>query len=110
MPESMTFEGRNFDILSGLSAPFIAWLVFRKGIGGRKVLIAWNLICLLLVLQVVATGLLSVPSVFQQLSFDQPNVAVLHFPFVWLPGIIVPAVIFGHLLALRQLVFQKGKR
>src|SRR6478609_3148347 len=28
VPEIMTFEGRNFDILDGLSAPIVVWLVF----------------------------------------------------------------------------------
>ena len=105
IPESMTFEGRNFDILSGLSAGFIAYYGFAKNRISRGGLIAWNVICLLLVLQVVITGILSAPSPFQQLSFDQPNVGVLMFPFVWLPGIIVPMVIFAHIATLRKLIY-----
>lgn len=107
MPESMSFEGRNFDILSGLSAPFIAYWGWRKGRIGNRWLLAWNVLCLALVLQVVITGVLSAPSPFQQLSLDQPNVGVLYFPFVWLPGIIVPMVIYGHLAAIRRLVMRK---
>lgn len=103
LPQSMTFEGRNFDIISGLTAPFIAYYGFRKNRLGTRFLLIWNIVCLLLVLQVVTTGVLSVPSVIQQLSFDQPNVAVLYFPFIWLPGIVVPIVIFGHLVAIRRL-------
>ncbi len=104
MPESMSFEGRNFDILSGLTAPFIAWWGYRKKQLNKKVILWWNILCLGLVLQVVITGILSAPSAFQQLAFDQPNVAVLYFPFVWLPGIVVPIVIFGHLVAIRQVL------
>ncbi len=102
IPESMTFEGRNFDILSGLSAPLIAFYGFRKNKLSNRSLLVWNIVCLLLVLQVVITGILSVPSSFQQLSFDQPNLAVLYFPFVWLPSIVVPIVIFGHLVGIRK--------
>jgi hypothetical protein len=107
MPESMSFEGRNFDILSGLSAPFIAYYGFRKKQIGTKALMAWNVVALLLVIQVVTTGILSIPSPIQQLSFDQPNLAVLYFPYVLLPGIVVPIVIFGHLAILRKLTRSK---
>jgi len=102
IPESMTFEGRNFDILSGLTAPFIAFYGYRKGKLSNGALLAWNAICLFLVLQVVITGILSVPSPIQQFSFDQPNIAILYFPFVWLPSIVVPIVIFGHLVGIRR--------
>lgn len=102
IPESMTFEGRNFDIFSGLTAPLIAYFGFQREKLSRKLIIAWNILCLLLVLQVVITGVLSVPTQFQQLSFDQPNVAVLYFPYVLLPAIIVPIVIFGHLAVIKK--------
>lgn len=82
VPESMTFEGRNFDIFSGLTAPIIAYFGYRKKQISKRLIIAWNIICLLLVLQVVITGILSAPTPFQQLSLDQPNVGVLIFPFV----------------------------
>ena len=31
IPQLMTFEGRNYDILSGLTAPLVFWLAFRGG-------------------------------------------------------------------------------
>lgn len=109
VPQSMTFEGRNFDILSGLTAPLVAYFGFHRNRLNKKILLAWNVICLLLVLQVVITGILSAPTAFQKLSFDQPNVAVLYFPMVWLPGIVVPIVIFGHLMAIKRLYASTDK-
>lgn len=106
LPESMTFEGRNFDILSGLTAPLIAYFGYRQKRLPQSTLLAWNVICLGLVLQVVITGILSVPSPIQQFSFDQPNIAVLYFPFSWLPAIVVPVVIFGHLVGIRRALFK----
>ena len=103
LPKLMTFEGRNFDILAGLSAPFIAYFGFTKKITGRKFLLVWNIICLLLLLNIVANAILSAPFVFQQFAFDQPNIAILYFPFVWLPGFIVPVVLFSHLALIRRL-------
>jgi hypothetical protein len=46
---------------------------------------------------------LSAPSVIQLIDFDQPNSAVLFFPYAWLPAIIVPIVVIGHLAVLRAI-------
>lgn len=102
VPQSMTFEGSNFDIFSGLTAPIIYYLYFVKNKLSHTSFIIWNCICLGLVLNVVINGILSTPLPFQQFSFEQPNVAVLYFPFVWLAGIVVPIVIFSHLSLIRR--------
>jgi hypothetical protein len=104
IPQLMTFEGRNFDVLSGITAPIAAYFGFAKGQINRKFLLGWNILCLLLVLNIVINAILSIPTPFQQFAFDQPNVAVLKFPFVWLPAFIVPVVIFSHLVSIRQLL------
>ena len=103
VPRLMTFEGRNFDILAGLTAPLIAYYGFRKRKIGRSFLIGWNVVALLLLINIVVNAILSAPFPFQQFAFDQPNVAVLYFPFVWLPSFIVPLVLFSHLVLLRRL-------
>lgn len=110
IPELMTFEGKNFDILAGISAPFIYYFGYVKKRLNRSLLITWNLICLCLLLSIIIISLLTAPLPFQQFSFDQPNVGVLYFPFVWLPGIIVPIVLFAHLVTIHQLIRQKSKR
>jgi len=104
IPELMTFEGRNFDILAGISAPVMAYLVFTKKKLSRNALLVWNFICLGLLLNIVINALLSAPSPFQQFAFEQPNIAILNFPFSWLPTFIVPIVLFGHLVSIRQLL------
>jgi len=103
IPGLMTFEGRNFDILSGLSAPLIAYFGFTKNVLTKKFMLVWNVICLLLLLNIVVNAILSAPFPFQQFAFDQPNIAVLYFPFVWLPCFIVPVVLFSHLVLIRRL-------
>jgi hypothetical protein len=108
VPELMTFEGRNFDIISGVSAPFIYYFGFLKHKISKLILIAWNVISLGLLLNVVANGMLSAPTPFQQFGFEQPNIAVLHFPFMFLPACIVPIILFSHLSSIRQLVFNKS--
>ena len=104
IPEIMTFEGRNFDILCGLSAPFVYYFGYIKNSLHRKVLLAWNLVCLLLLANIVVTALLSAPFPFQRLAFDQPNIALLYFPFVWLPCCIVPIALLSHLVTIKRLI------
>lgn len=103
VPQLMTFEGRNFDILSGLTAPIIYFLAFRNGKPNRPLLVAWNLITLGLLINIVAIAVLSLKSPIQRLAFDQPNVAVTYFPFIWLPAVVVPIVLFCHLVSLWKL-------
>lgn len=104
VPRLMTFEGGNLDILAGLSALPIAWLAFHKEELVRpRLLLAWNVICLGLLANIVVRALLSAPLPFQKLAFDQPNVAILHFPFIWLPVFIVPVVLFSHLASILKL-------
>jgi hypothetical protein len=104
VPEIMTFSGGNLDLLSGLSAPFIWWAI-RKSADRSRLVRVWNWICLALLLNIVVRAVLSAPSPIQQFAFDQPNIAILHFPFVFLPGFIVPSVLMCQLAIFAK----KGK-
>ena len=107
IPQAMTFEGRNFDILSGLSAPFIYYFCFVNKKIGKWGLIAWNLICGLLLLNVVSIAVFSLPGRFTRFGFEQPNVALGYFPFLLLPTFLVPMVLLTNLAAIRQLLTKK---
>ena len=104
IPEVMTFEGRNMDILAGITAPVMGFFGVSKGKMGKASLLIWNFICLGLLLNIVVHAILSAPSPFQQFGLDQPNIAILNFPFSWLPGFIVPLVLFAHFAAIRKLI------
>lgn len=107
VPELMTFEGRNFDIIAGITAPFIAYFGLTKAKLNRQIILIWNFICLGLLINIVVNALFSAPSPIQKFAFDQPNIAILNFPFSWLPTCIVPIVLFGHLTSIRQLLKPK---
>jgi len=96
IPELMTFEGRNFDILMGITAPIIGMLIMKNAISTRA-LLAWNAIGLLLVSFILFNGILSAELPFQQFAFDQPNRGITFFPFILLPATIVPIVMWTHL-------------
>ena len=104
VPQLMTFEGINFDIISGITAPLIAYLGYHKKVFNKTALLIWNLICLGLLVNIAFHGILSVPTAFQRFGFEQPNIGLTYFPYVFLPGLIVPAVLFAHLCSIRQLL------
>ncbi|HEY4935486.1 MAG TPA: hypothetical protein VII44_02840 [Puia sp.] len=106
VPKLMTFAGGNFDIISGLTAPLVFYLGFIKKVIGRKIILLWNLVCLGLLMSIILHAMFSVPSPFQKFAFDQPNIAILHFPYAWLPSCIVPIVLFSHLTMIRNLLIR----
>ncbi len=107
IPQLMTFEGRNFDIIAGLTAPLIFYFGYIKNYISKTILLLWNFICLGLLLNIVVNAILSAPSAFQQFGFEQPNTAIIYFPFVWLPSCVVPLVLFAHLTSIRKLILTK---
>lgn len=109
VPELMTFEGRNFDLFSGLTAPFVYYFGYVKKSLSNSFMLVWNFICLALVVNVAMNAVLSLPSVFQLFALDQPNTAILQFPFVLLPSVLVPLVLLAHLTAIRQLLRNRKK-
>jgi len=104
IPELMTFAGRNFDIIAGITAPFIAYWGIKKGKIGRTGLLIWNVAMLALLINIIVNALLAAPTPVQQFAFDTPNYGVLFFPYNWLPAFIVPVVFFGHLVSIKQLM------
>ncbi|MEM9856825.1 MAG: hypothetical protein AAF843_05700 [Bacteroidota bacterium] len=107
VPELMTFEGRNFDILAGITAP-IAGALYVRGKISNRIMIIWNIVCLALVSFILINGILSAPLPVQQLAFDQPNTGIAYFPFVLLPAVVVPLVIYTHIIDL-FILFGKTK-
>jgi hypothetical protein len=104
VPKRMTFEGGNYDIVSGLTAPLIYYFGTVKRRWNEKLILTWNFICLTLLLYIVVSAVLSAPFPFQQFSFDHPDIALLYFPYIWLPCCIVPLVLFSHLAVIWKLL------
>ena len=96
IPELMTFEGRNYDILMGITAPIVGLLLLKQKIS-KKTLLVWNIIGLTLVIFILFNAILSSELPFQQFGFEQPNRGVIYFPFVLLPSTVAPIVIWTHL-------------
>jgi hypothetical protein len=102
VPKMLTFAGANVDIYVGASAPVIAWLSTR-GRSGRKVALIWNLLGLLSLTNVVSRAVLTAPGPFNLIHAEVPNLLIGTFPFMFIPGFLVPLAAVLHLLALRAI-------
>ena len=107
VPIQMTYEGLNYDILSGISAIVVAVLAAR-GTLPRWGLVTWNVLAMGLLLTIIAIANLSTPGPFQIFHDGPPSTVLVTAPFVWLPGFLVPAALFGHLLVFR-LAFRRRR-
>lgn len=104
IPEQMTFEGRNFDVIAGLTAPLVAWYCFGNGRYKRKIAILWNFLCLGLLLNIVSIAILSTPTPIRVFMNEPANTVVTLFPVIWLPAFLVPLAYSMHFFSLRQLL------
>lgn len=100
LPVQMTFEGINFDIVAGLTAPFAAYLFSVN----RKAMIAWNIVSLCLLINIVTIAILSTPTPLRVFFNEPANTIVAVFPFILLPTFLVPLAYGLHFLSLRKLL------
>ena len=101
-PRMLTFEGANFDILVGLTAPLAAWAATR-GRAGAGAALAWTLGGLALLGNVVLRAVLTAPGGLNLLPVDPPNRLPGLFPYAYLAGFLAPLALVLHVLAIRAL-------
>jgi hypothetical protein len=103
VPKMLTFDGANVDIYVGASAVLIAWLSGR-GRPGLRLALAWNVLGLLALANVVTRAVLTAPGPLHLIHAEVPNLLLSTFPFLFIPGLFVPLGVVLHLLALRSIV------
>lgn len=103
LPEMMTFTGSNYDLAVGLTAPILGWGIIRYGKKIYPVANAWNGVAFLILLNTVFHGILAAPTRFQVFFTDPSNTIIGTFPWIWLPGFVVPLALAGHILSFKQL-------
>jgi hypothetical protein len=104
-PPQMTWEGLNFDVVAGLTAPVVAFAAFGAGRRVRWLGIVWNIVGLGLLINIVTIAVISTPT----FGLMQPaNTFVAYWPLIWLPTFVVPAALVMHVLSLRQLIRHKA--
>ncbi|MDA1184436.1 MAG: hypothetical protein O2930_07310 [Acidobacteria bacterium] len=102
IPQVMTYSGRNFDIVSGVTGGLLGVWLLRRSVPSW-VLVIWNLTGLALLGNIVLVATLSTPALFRVFTEGPPNLLPSTFPFVWLPSFLVQLALVGHLLLFRCL-------
>ena len=102
IPVEMTYAGRNFDIVTGLTAAALGLWLAR---GGRSpgLVIAWNVLGLALLANIVTIAILSTPVPFRQFTDGPANLLPSLVPYVWLPSFLVQLALAGHVLVFRHI-------
>ncbi|MCI5055999.1 MAG: hypothetical protein MRY83_07810 [Flavobacteriales bacterium] len=101
IPVQMTFEGYNFDVLVGLTAPLIGYLIAGRKISPKGVVL-WNVFGLILITTIITIGIVSTPTILRVFMNDPANTFVASVPYVLLPGFLVPLGYFLHILSIYQ--------
>jgi hypothetical protein len=102
VPVQMTWSGRNFDVLVGLTAPFVA-LALHRGRIGLRALAAWHVASLAMLVNIVATAAMSFPGPLRRFHEGVSAAVVAEAPFVWLPAFLVPVAAASHLVSLLEI-------
>lgn len=104
MPAQMSYSGRNFDIITGITALVVALIMRRRN--SRALVAIWNVMGFALLVNVVTVAILSTP----RIAFfgpDRVSSFVTYPPFVWLPAVMVLAALAGHVLIFRALIAKR---
>lgn len=104
IPVQMTFEGYNFDVVPALIGPVIGYFVFQKKILPRWVALVWNVVGIATVLIIVTIATLSLPSPIRQFMNEPANTFIAYFPYIWLPGFLVPMALLMHVVNIKQIL------
>lgn len=101
IPEQMTYEGQNFDVVTGVLALVLAPLLYLGKLS-RRTAIAFNLVGLGLLANVGAIALLSSPVPLRTFTNEPPLLLALHAPYTWIVPVCVGGALLGHLLGFRR--------
>jgi len=104
IPVQMTFGGLNYDILTGISAPIIAYYSFTDKKWPKIIPLLWNYAGLLLLFNIFFVAFLSAPTPFRVFMAEPANTLPAYFPFVWLPAFVVPFAVTLHILSIKQIM------
>jgi hypothetical protein len=101
-PEKATFNGMNYDIFVGISSLIMGAMVQRDKVRPIGLLI-WNAVSLV-ILSVTAYSFISTYYFTDYLATNPGGRLFVHFPFLFLAAVLLPAAVFLHVFSLRQVV------
>lgn len=103
VPELVSFNGRNYDILAGLSAPVIGML-YNRGIIGKKILLLWNVLCLGLLANIVFIfmTLIAKPQIWGYAT-TPISMDFLTIPYIYIAAVFMPVAVFLHVMCIYKI-------
>jgi uncharacterized membrane protein len=92
------------DMIVGVTAPLVAFLVWKDHRWGKRLAAIWNVAGIYDLVQAVVFGFLTAPTRYQLLAFNAPNFAIGAFPLVLVPTFAVPLSILLHIVSLGEIL------
>lgn len=107
VPVQMSFEGSNFDIITGVTAPLVAYFCYQQKSWANNLALVWNFAGLILLGNRFIIGLLSMPTGFQAYNSDPAYTISAYFPMIISPAVLVPIGFAMHLFSIKQILLKK---
>ena len=107
MPIQMSYSGSNFDIVTGALAVVVAPLV-ATGRADLRIVRGWNYLGTLLLCNIIVIAVLSTPTPWRVFTAVPANTWITAAPYVWLPAVMVPFAILGHIVIYRRVRAMRG--
>lgn len=107
LPEQMTWSGQNPDIVTGALALLLGLWGLRRPLP-RGAAIAFEVIGLALLLNVMRVAVTSTPTPLRSFMHDPPVMLPWFFPYVWIVSVCVAGALFGHIVLLRALLARRS--
>jgi hypothetical protein len=113
MPIQMTYEGANFDIVTGVAAVSVATVLLLGKLSERSTwwwVLSFNVLGFLLLLRVMSIAVQSAPWPLRTFENEPAVVLPFYAPFTWIVPVCVAGALWGHVVTFRWLVAQKRIR
>jgi len=107
LPLQMTFEGYNFDVLSGIFGLLVGLAVWKGWLHSKAIILLYNFVGLALLITIVTLAVLSLPTPLRVFMNEPANTIVGHTPYIWLPGVFVLLAFFLHFFSIKQVLAKR---
>lgn len=110
IPKEATFEGLNFDVLMGISAPFVGYYLLKNPNPSMKFATFWNILGILMILFV---AFIIGSSFYNPQIWGHDTMMVstdfVKFPYLLVAGFLAPLGIFMHIISLAKIKSLQSK-
>lgn len=92
------------DIITGIAAPFLAFLIARRGTGWRSITLAWNLFGTADLIAAIGLGVASAADSPFPIFTNRPDTALMaELPMFIIPAFLVPLLMLTHIAVFARL-------